>query len=94
MEWQLPEVQKRNGFIRGYKLFVQLINGEETLVNITNNATTEFIVTDLDPSTQYVVSVLAYTVGDGPRSIHLTVQTNSENICKLLVIIESIPCSE
>lgn len=57
------------------------------LFNITSNATTEFIVEDLDPNTQYVVSVLAYTVGDGPRSIHLTVRTNTEDICKCTVWI-------
>lgn len=57
--------------------------GDEMLFNITGNATTEFIVERLDHNTQYVVSILAYTVGDGPRSIHLTVRTNPEDICKL-----------
>ena len=43
---------------------------------------TEYLIGGLKPSTSYTVSVLAYTVGDGPRSIHLTGTTNSETICK------------
>lgn len=80
----MPPVRDRNGLIRGYKLFVQpAAGGDEVLYNITSNTTTEFIVEDLEPDTEYVVSILAYTIGDGPRSIHLTVRTNTEDICKL-----------
>ncbi len=76
-------VGNRNGVIRGFKLFVQpTAGGEEMLFNVTGNQTTEFIATNLTAETEYVVSVLAYTIGDGPRSIHLTVITNTEEICK------------
>ncbi len=83
-EWELPSAN-RNGIIRGFKVFVQpSVGGDELVFNVTGNGTTELIIEDLTPSTSYVVSVLAYTVGDGPRSIHLTVMTSEGNICKFM----------
>ena len=76
VQWNLPLRQLRNGIIRGYKLFVQQQRGrQERIINIAGSGTTEYIVSGLEPGTAYVVSALAYTVGDGPRSIHLTVLT-------------------
>ena len=78
-QWELPPLDSRNGIIRGYKLFVQLASGgKEMLINIPNNATDVYIVGGLELATSYRFSVLAYTsVGDGPRSIHLTITTLS-----------------
>ena len=46
------------------------------MVNITNNASNTYIVSNLEPDTMYIFSVLAYTsVGDGPRSSTLTTAT-------------------
>ena len=45
---------------------------------------TEYLIGGLKPSTSYTVSVLAYTVGDGPRSIRLTGTTNDETVCKFM----------
>ena len=56
-------------------------NGIEMVINLTENDT-EYIIGGLEASTRYVVSVLAFTVGDGPRSIHLTATTNPQDICK------------
>ena len=75
VQWGLPLYQHRNGIIRGYKLFVQQQGQQERTINIVGNDTTEYIVSGLEPGTAYIVSALAYTVGDGPRSIHLTVLT-------------------
>ena len=75
VQWDLPLYQHRNGIIRGYKLFVQQQGRQERTINIAGNDTTEYIVSGLEPGTAYIVSALAYTVGDGPRSIHLTVFT-------------------
>ena len=50
-------------------------------INISDNSTTEYILSGLDPGKAYIVSVLAYTVGDGPRSIHLTVFTPLVSEC-------------
>ena len=75
VQWGLPLWNLRNGIIRGYKLFVQQQGRQERMINIVGNDTTEYIVSGLEPGTAYIVSALAYTVGDGPRSIHLTVLT-------------------
>ncbi len=57
----------------------------EVTINIIGN-TTEYIIGNLTSSTNYDVSVLAYTIGDGPRSIYLTGITNDQDACKIIVI--------
>ena len=74
--WNLPELNMRNGFIRGYKLFVQTRDGTTVrTVTIPDNDTMAYIVDGLERATPYTFSILAYTVADGPRSIHLTAIT-------------------
>lgn len=80
--WGLPPFNDRNGVIRGYKLFYSEANGEEEFINITSNETLEYIIGGLKPGTAYTFSVLAYTVADGPKSIHLVAVTFNE--CMLL----------
>ena len=80
IEWYLPPYSSRGGIIRGYKLFYRPTNvTRETEINIRDNQTDAYIVGGLQPATSYRFSVLAYTsVGNGPRSIHLTVATLSK----------------
>ena len=78
--WELPAINVRNGIIRGYKLFVQSSGRDIRNITIPNNETLVYIVGGLERATQYTLSVLAYTVADGPRSIHLTAAT----LCKVL----------
>ena len=59
-------------------------NGQETTLDL-NYTDTEYIVGNLKPSTSYTFSVLAYTNGNGPRSIHLVATTNDNNICKFFL---------
>ena len=77
--WELPAANLRNGFIRGYRLFVQSNGRSVRNITIPDNTTLGYIVTGLQRATPYTFSVLAYTVADGPRSIHLTAIT----LCKL-----------
>lgn len=76
--WELPAFNVRNGIIRGYKLFVQIGRMNVRNITIRNNGTLAYIVSGLQRATAYTLSVLAYTVADGPKSIHLTVVT----LCK------------
>ena len=81
IEWNLPPYNSRGGVINGYKLYIQPITemGTETEVIIPTNRTDGYVAGGLTPATFYRFSVLAYTsVGDGPRSIHLTVATLSK----------------
>ena len=77
--WELPPYESRGGVIHGYKLFVTPANGgSERMINIRDNTTDVYAVSGLNVATSYRFSVLAYTsVGDGPRSIALTIATLS-----------------
>ena len=80
-QWDLPLAIHRNGIIRGYRLFVGFPSASDIRVfDIKDNATISFIVHRLEPSTSYVFSVLAYTTGDGPRTIHLRAQTRDSGM--------------
>lgn len=78
--WELPAINNRNGFIRGYKLFVMQGNTEIRNITIPNNETLVYIVGGLQRATAYTFGILAYTVADGPRSIHLTTDTLCEKL--------------
>ena len=77
VQWELPPYNHRGGLIRGYKVFILPANGgEEQSINIPNNSTNVYVVRGLQAITSYRISVLAYTsVGDGPRTILLTIAT-------------------
>ena len=81
--WELPSINNRNGFIRGYRLFVQRVGGEAWNITIPDNTTLAYIVGGLQKNTHYTFSVLAYTVADGPKSIHLTAAT----LCEFAMIL-------
>ena len=81
VEWDLPLPDLRDGVIRGYKVFVQPLGGDEMTFRIRGNSTNVYVVTGLQPKTAYSISVLAYTVGDGPRTLRLTAITTSRGKC-------------
>ena len=78
VQYNLPLFQLRNGIVRGYKIFVEPVDGskDELVFDIMDNTTLAYIIKGLKPATAYIFSMLAYTVADGPRSIHLTAITN------------------
>ena len=80
-EWDSPLSRDLNGNLRGYKLFYNSIVDGESMRNLSPNDT-EVIIGGLRSSTAYIVNVLAYTVGDGPKTVHLTATTNDASICK------------
>lgn len=81
VKWNLPLYRLRNGIIRGFKVFVQAGEAEERKIDVADGDAEEYIVSGLQPGTAYTFSVLAYTVvGDGPRSIHLTLSTFSQGM--------------
>ena len=77
--YDLPRFDVRNGVIRGFKIFAEQADDSGTtfVYNITDNVTLSYIAGGLKPATAYIFSILAYTVADGPRSIHLTAITNA-----------------
>ena len=69
--WTLP-ISGVNGIVRGFKIFADKINGSETIIDVADNKTEVYIISGLEPSSQYLISMLIYTVADGPPGIHLT----------------------
>ena len=78
VQYNLPLFELRNGIIRGYKIFVVPADGseDELVIEIMDITTFAYIIMGLKPATAYIFSMLAYTVADGPRSIHLTAITH------------------
>ena len=82
--WRLPPLHTHGDVILGYKLFVQPVNGKETVVNIQDNDTNVYTqrvytVGGLEPATLYSFSILIYnSLGDGPRTTNLTISTMSK----------------
>ena len=79
VQWSPPLYDLQNGFIRGYNLFVWYPSGDNFALLTVGNVTS-YIVSGLQPSTVYAFSILAYTVGDGPKSIRLSAQTRSNGM--------------
>ena len=72
--WQPPStIIGVNGDIRGYKIYVEKINGNQTIIDIVGSLNRTHLVTGLEESTTYSFSILMYTVGDGPLSVKLEV---------------------
>ena len=105
VQYQLPTIDSRNGIIRGFKIFVEEAgsgDGSEMVFDVMGNSTLAYIVTGLKPATAYIFSMLAYTVADGPRGIHLTAITNAEgafvkiNMCIIIFMsinhTTTLPC--
>ena len=83
VQYELPTIDSRNGIIRGFKIFVEEAgsgDGSEMVFDVMGNSSLAYIVTGLKPATAYIFSMLAYTVADGPRGIHLTAITNAEGV--------------
>lgn len=74
--WSLPIATLQNPFngrLRGFKITAVTLNGTVRIIDIPDNTTRTYTITNLEPNTQYSFSILMYTVADGPEGIHLTV---------------------
>ena len=72
--WQPPSTTVGiNGDLRGFKLFVDKIDGNQTIIDIPGALNRAYIMTDLEGSATFLFSILMYTVGDGPMSVRLQV---------------------
>ena len=81
--WQLPTSRTGlNGVVRGFKIYIEKINGSERIIDLKGADIEVFIITDLEPSAEYLFSILMYTVADGPQGVHLplTMPDSSELI--------------
>ena len=84
--WKPPPEEQQNGEVLGYRvLYAQADTGygpnEAQEINVLADDRSSTI-SDLDKWTQYKVWVSAYTsVGDGPRSAVIYVETDEDGMC-------------
>ena len=77
--WRPPTRIGINGDIRGYKLFVDKVDGSPKIYDIQGATTSVYFVTDLEGSATYYFSIVMYTVADGPPSLRLKVTMPNES---------------
>ena len=77
LSWGLPNPEDRNGIIRQYIIHVELPFGE---VPSILTASSSFTVSALRPFTTYLFSVAAITIGVGPATERISVQTFTDGM--------------
>lgn len=75
ISWLPPPANHQNGIIRWYEVLIY--EPESEIFNLTVS-TTYAVITGLSPYSNYVVSVSAYTVSNGPYSEWITVTTSED----------------
>ncbi len=78
VSWDLPPEEDRNGLIRGNTINVTEVETGQTLTQ--NTGTSELEISTLHPYYHYNCAVAAITVGTGPYSAAITVQTEEDGI--------------
>ena len=73
LEWKPPEFIDRNGIIRQY---IVIVSNQKESLSITTSVT-HASISALRPFTSYRISVTAVTIGAGPESEAIAVQTLS-----------------
>lgn len=79
VRWQPPPTERHNGRITYYKVFYVESGRPENLADSIRLNRTELLIDELRRWTEYKVWVLAGTsVGDGPKSYPLIIQTQED----------------
>ena len=76
ISWDLPPRESRHGIITGYRVALSVSGSEETLMN---HSTTQLVLRNLTPYTNYTVRVAAVTVERGNFSQLESFRTATES---------------
>ena len=87
ISWDAPRVDQQNGVIRYYHIEAYENNTRNTLTYQTPSSQTSFIVNNFHPYYEYTVRVLAVTIGPGPLSTPITVNTPQDGRPLLFFIV-------
>lgn len=82
LEWEPPEFIYRNGIIRQY---IVMVSTQEDSISITTSVM-HASISALRPFTLYRVSVAAVTIGTGPESEAIVIQTLSAGEYSITVL--------
>lgn len=78
LAWDLPHPQQRNGIIRQFVIEVEPLAGQ-TFSITTSGSSSSFVVSALRPFTYYLFSVAAITIGRGPATQQIQIQTFTDS---------------
>lgn len=85
VSWSPPQTNRSNGNIIYYKLQVVEADRSDSEASVTRLNDTSFVIDELKKWTAYRIWVLAGTsVGDGPASYPITVQTYEDGTFHIL----------
>ena len=88
LSWGPPPPQERNGIIRQYLITVEPSGGEPS--SFTTTATSSYTVSALRPFTVYSFSVAAVTIGPGPLTQQIQIETSTDG--KYYTLIDLCLC--
>lgn len=76
LSWGPPPAELLNGILRDYQIDVV---EEQTLRRFSvHTSSSHYLLSFLHPFYDYVVSVAAFTVGNGPFSNNITIETHQD----------------
>ena len=90
LSWVAPRLDRQNGVIRYYIIEAYENDTGNTLTYQTLSDQTSFAVGNLHPFYTYSIRIQAVTVGSGPLSLTLTVNTLQDSECSLISITTGI----
>lgn len=81
MSWQPPPIERSNGQIVYYKVFLVENGHSDSEASVTTLNATSIVMDELKRWTEYKIWVLAGTsVGDGPRTYPIIVRTHEDGM--------------
>ena len=94
VSWGPVPASDRNGEILGYKIIYQALPSGDSItkeINATGDNEQETTLDNLNEFTNYSIRMLAFTsVGDGPLSAAVLVQTQDDSECFISLSISSV----
>ena len=92
VNWGNVAVEKRNGIIKGFKIYYQAVgqfavDTTEKVKEVRDGNAVQTVLSGLEEYIEYNVTVLAFTSkGDGPNSTEITARTDEGGTCLTLHI--------
>ena len=82
LSWTEPKSSKQNGIIRHYQIYVTTLNSStSTIIYVTPSSSPVYNLTALHPYTSYEITVAAFTISAGPKSIAVLAHTEEDSEC-------------
>lgn len=81
LSWSVPDADQQNGIIRNYLIYIiPRVSWLQATRYVTSVAQTCYAIQELHPFSSYHISVAAVTIGPGPNSTVVLVQTEEDGM--------------